>query len=107
MGTAAYNRGSRVLRMQLDREQPSHEMLTFRDLSERSAAGNGRKLGSATVIRWDEHGSPWLMNRADKGWGEFGLPYPSLWSIAKTWRMVFIGSGRDEHGRFVGVEPLP
>ena len=106
MGIAAYNRGSRVLRMRLDAAQPSHETLTYRDLSERSMAGAGRKLFQATVIRCDEHGLPWLMNRAGKGWAEFGMPYASLWSIAKEWRLVFIGSGHDDHGRFIGVEPV-
>jgi hypothetical protein len=105
MGIAAYNRGSRVLRMALDAEQPSHETLTFRDLSERSAKNNGRRLLAATVIRWDNHGSPWLMNRPDRGWAEFGMPYPSLWTIAKTWRVIFVGTGHDAHGRFIAVEP--
>ena len=105
MGIAAYNRGTRVLRMRLDADQPTHETLTFRDLSERSLAGTGRKLFQATVIRWDNHGSPWLMNRAARGWADFGMPYHSLWSSAKEWRVVFIGTGHDEHGRFVGVEP--
>lgn len=106
MGIAAYNRGTRALQLRLDAEQPSHEMRIFRDLSDASAKGNGRRLLQGSVIRWDERGKPWLMNRADRGWAEFGLPYPSLWAIAKTWRVAFIGGGHDKHGRFIAVEPL-
>jgi hypothetical protein len=46
------------------------------------------------------------MHKAARGWGEFGMPYPSLWAIAKEFRVVFVGTGRDDHSRFIAVEPV-
>ena len=73
MGAAAYNRGTRAIRASIDREQPDHETRCFRDLSALSARVGHQRMFAGSVIRWN-NGQPWLMNRADRGWAEFGLP---------------------------------
>ena len=105
MGAAANNRGSKFISAQLDREQPSAELTILRDLTAYSAAHATRTPLAATVVRFADR-SVWLMNRQRRGWGEYGQEYPSLWAVAREWRLVFVSFGRDEHSRFVTVEPV-
>lgn len=107
MGAAAYNRGSAVIARQFDAEAPAALMVLMRDLTEVSAASDGTVVFAPTVVRLDERGGCWVMNRQDKGWGEFGYPYASVWAAAKAWRLAFVGYDRDEHSAFFRVEPLP
>lgn len=105
MGIAAYNRGTQKLRNDFEREMPTPDQILLRDLTALSVETPRRRLFGATVIRFDQHGLPWLMHRQRKGWGEFGLPYPSLWVIARTFNLSFTGLGCDEHGRYIAVRP--
>lgn len=106
MGAAAYNRGSKAISEQIDRERPSAELTILRDLTEFSAAHDGIVPFADTVVRFGPaEGEVSLMNRQRGGWGQRGVSYDSLWALAKHWRLVFLDFGQDEHGRYVRVAP--
>lgn len=54
------------------------------------------------MVRIDNHGKFWLMNKPEDGWNSFG--YPVIWSWIMDqlpeWKL---GSelGEDQHGRFM------
>lgn len=73
-------------------------------LSRHQAVGT---LFQATVIRLADDGKWWLMNRPDAGWSEYGIPFGTLWAIARHYRLRFVSSGSDAHSALVTVEPLP
>jgi len=106
MGVAAYNRGTKALQDAIDRERPTQDMQLLRDLSAFSLRHGGRVLFQATVVRFGPSvGEVSLMNREQRGWGERSYTYDSLWSLARCWKLVFIGFGVDAHSRFARVAP--
>ncbi len=64
------------------------------------------RLLAATVARYDGL-VWWLMNRPDKGFSEYGIPYSNLTDIPARWAILFGDVGQDQHGRFVRVEEAP
>lgn len=108
MGAAAYNRGSRALRDRIDREQSSAAMRYLRTLTEHSIRHAGAVLLGPTVIRFGPGaGEASVMNRADRGWGEYAYTYPSIWKAAAAFRVAFVGMGRDEASAYFEVVPVP
>ena len=107
MGAAAYNRGTALIRRQIDATQTSGDATLLRDLTKHSANKATVRIFEPTVVRFDGRGNAWLMHRARRGWGEYGVPFRTLWAIAGEYRLAFVGIGRDEHSQFVAVEPLP
>ncbi len=59
--------------------------------------------GDELVIRVDEDGRPWLMNRPDRGWGEYG----KVISWGKLFRVQaeFV-RGQDDHGRLIRMKKV-
>jgi len=106
MGVAAYNRGSKVISDRLDAEQRPAVFVILESLTTYSQRCDGMRILAPTVARFGDAGVVWLMHRQEGGWREFGYPHRSLWALARTWRLAFVEFGRDEHGRFVRVEPL-
>lgn len=107
MGAAAYNRGSRLISEQIDREQTSLDMRLLSDLSAHSAAHHGARPFESTVVRFGpKPGEFSVMNRQRGGWGERAYVYPSLWHVARDWRVAFVEIGRDEHSDFIRVAPV-
>lgn len=107
MGAAAYNRGSRAISAQIDRDLvSSHNMRVLRGWTDYSAAHAGRVGFAETVVRFHPDGTVVLMNRQAGGWGAYGYTYRSMWALARQWRLAFVGLGEDEHSRFVRVVPL-
>jgi len=53
-------------------------------------------FGDKVLVRLDSDNQPWIMNRPDKGWGEYGVPYPwSFFARLEGWQ---VGEKyRDEH----------
>jgi len=108
MGAAAYNRGSRAISAQLDRELPDHTRLLFRDLAEVAAAHADAIPFMAGVVRFGPRaGEVSIMDRPDRGWGEYAYTYPTLWALVRRWRVAFVGMGRDDCSRFLAFVPLP
>jgi len=110
MGIAAYNRGSAVIRRQIQADyDKGRDADLFFELTDLSAQVGQVEFGAESGIRFDSKGRPWLMNRLRDGWGEYGIVYPSrgLRAIAKKWRLWFVGWSRDAHGEFILVAPLP
>lgn len=58
---------------------------------------------SLAVVREYDDGSVWILNRRDRGWGEFGYRYAS-WADFVQSENVFLGNRRqDEHGAYFEV----
>ncbi len=106
MGIAAYNRGTAALSREIDQRLPTMDENKLHDLTDMSKQRGTINLFQPTVIRRAETGGWILMNRAEGGWSEHGIPFPTLWAIAKNYRLRFVGYGRDACSFFVGVEPL-
>jgi len=65
-------------------------------------------VGSALigVIREAEDGSVWILNRRDKGWGEFGYRYNN-WADFVQHENVLVGNRKiDEHGFYFEIASL-
>lgn len=64
-----------------------------------------RVIAAETVLREDEEGRPWLMNREAGGWAEYGIPLAS-WATILRYRVRF-GEHieRDQDSRFIRVYP--
>ena len=107
MGAAAYGRGTACLNRQLDAEQDSAELTLMRDLTQWSAAHDGRVVFQPTVIRFTGNGDACLMSKEHTGWSAFCYSYPSVWALAREWRLAFVGIGLDKHSRFFRVAPIP
>lgn len=106
MGAASYRRGSAAIRAGIDREQTPAELLLLRDLTAFSARQKGTTPFAETVIRFGpQAGEVSLMSRQRAGWGAYSYSYPSVWRLAREWRLAFVGFGQDEHGRFLRVVP--
>lgn len=103
MGIAAYNRGTAVLRRQIDASLPSSEEILLHDLN--AVRKGGIVLFGPTVIRRAEDGLWWVMNHPEKGWASYGRYYPTLWAIAREYAFDFLGFGQDEHSMYVAVQP--
>lgn len=110
MGVAAWNRGSEAVARFIRNSHDPHAHMSAFDRSlaillddlNKSPAGSVN-LFEDTVARYDEnHETWWLMNKPDKGWGEFGIPM-SLREIRKTYNVRFGHFGRDEHSLAVVV----
>ena len=118
MSTAAqHHRGSQAIANRIQQTARPDAFVIAERLTNLSLSQDRlrqRILGHETVIRQqhpdfappDPHQSWWwLMNKPDKGWAEFGYPFRTLDGIAKTWRLIFIEPGRDEHSFFWKVTP--
>jgi len=55
-------------------------------------------------VRIDDVGRPWLMNRVDNGWDEFGKPITWEWLLAVE--SVSFKRTRDEYGEIIEVSPV-
>lgn len=108
MGAAAYRRGSRCISAQIDRERPDWRQVRFQDLADFSARHGRLVPFEPGVIRFGPlPGEVSLMNRQDRGWGESCYTYRGLWRLARVWRVVIVGEGADQHGKFLRFMPLP
>lgn len=103
MGIASYRRGNKVISRQLDElnvpfeEAPGAAAIRARiDAIEPGA----ERLFQSTVARpaVGPSGGWLLMNRQDRGYGEYAFPYPSLDAIRRAYAIVLGCAGRDEHG---------
>lgn len=56
-------------------------------------------FGDEILIRVDEHGTPWAMNRPDDGWGESAKP--TTWEKLSQLDKVEFTRYSDKHGRGV------
>lgn len=56
-----------------------------------------------TVVREDEQGRVWLMNRREGGWAEFGHPYKTWGALLAAWDVTVGARGRDGHGVYFEV----
>jgi hypothetical protein len=107
MGVAAYNRGTKAIISAIARDAPAPDTVLLRDLTTTSRAHEGANLFAPTVIRFGPHAGEFsLMNSQDHGWAAYSYSHRSLWSIARAYRIAFIGFGRDRHSSFISVEPL-
>jgi hypothetical protein len=104
MGIAAYNRGSAAIRRHLAENDRPHEFYVLDRLN--TLPRGSKRPFQATVVRSDNDGQWWLMNRQQGGWSEFGYPYPSLRELCADWSIMFVGLGCDEHSFFYQVEPV-
>lgn len=108
MSAASYNRGTRVIRAQIDDALPSETAVLFSDLLGYSIAHDGAVPFQDTVIRFGPCvGQVSLMNRQKGGWSELSFTYGSLWELVRAWRIAIVGTGRDEYGEFLRVIPVP
>jgi hypothetical protein len=57
-------------------------------------------LSDDAVVRIDEQGRYWLLNRRDRGWGEWGYWYRSLDEIHAAWAVEIGPLAEDEHGPY-------
>ena len=48
------------------------------------------------VIRYDEKGHVWLMNKRESGWGSFGREYLNLRQVMHRYDIVILGFGQDK-----------
>ncbi len=63
-----------------------------------------RLLGTG-VVRFDEKGRPWLLNRRDRGWGEFGVYLDDWDDLFRRYNVRITAHGTDKHGPWWEVEP--
>lgn len=103
MAVAAYNRGSDVIRRQLDRDSKSPSDCLIDDLNIHGYNSQERiamlvSPGDRIVARNDGK-RWWLMNRPDNGWEEYGRPQKSLWSMMADYKLLAIGFSEDACGR--------
>lgn len=104
MGVAAYSRGSISIQNQIRAELPDHHQQLLADIN---AGRTGTvKLFQDTVVRIDNRGTLWLMDRPEGGWSSFGYPFKSLRDIAKIYAIHFVGLSRDEHSTMIPVIAL-
>jgi hypothetical protein len=52
------------------------------------------------VIRRDDRGFWWMMNRRKRGWGEFGYAYRQLADLERAWCVQAGPERSDEHGSY-------
>ena len=105
MGIAAYNRGTAAIRRDIDRTQRPALFALLDSLTEYSRRHATAEFLSPTVVRLDERGHAWLMNRKDRGWAEYGVCYKSVWALARHWKLIFVSIGNDTHSRYYEVIP--
>jgi hypothetical protein len=60
-------------------------------------ASHWRWFGEQILVREDEHGNPWIMNRPDKGWEEFSKP--TTWEHLLTIQGAEFKLYSDQSGR--------
>lgn len=101
MGVTAYNRGTALLRRQLDEEMPDHDMGVLRMLN--TYPRGNRRLFEKTVAR-SLNGKWVLMNRKEGGFASFGYEYASLKDMFAVWDVFVTGCGKDKHSFFYWVE---
>lgn len=63
-------------------------------------------LGDSCVVREDEDGEVYLMNKQDGGWSEFGYRYASWAALFREWDIVVGFERADEHGSYWPVTPV-
>lgn len=56
-----------------------------------------------TVLRRDERGRVWMMNRPDRGWGEFAVPFESEDDVRVRYAVLIGEWTEDEHGPMAPV----
>lgn len=104
MGIAAYNRGTKLMRDQITANLPDHHDNLFRDINE--CRTGTTKLFQDTVIRIDERGKFWLMDRPEEGWASYAKPYDSLHQIVSEYAVHLVGLSRDAHSQVIPVIAL-
>ncbi len=108
MGIAAYNRGSRVITRQIEADlTPFEECPGAAAIRERldSIAPGKVRLFQSTVARPAPglSGGWLLMNRKDRGYGEYALPFPTLDAIRQAFAIILGAYGKDEHGPYWNI----
>lgn len=65
--------------------------------------------GSTACVRMCHglNGEVWLLNRPDKGFGEFGYPHKDWADLMQRWDLVVVGICTDEHGPYLLVQSPP
>lgn len=101
MGIAAYNRGSAVLRREIDGRMPDLNMEVLRRLN--TYPRGTSRLFQKTVVR-SLNGRWILMNRKESGFASFGYEYASLAALFAEWNVFVTGCGTDAHSFFYWVE---
>ncbi len=99
MGIAAYNRGTRLLRRQID-EQFDHDVDVVNRLN--SLPRGEATILQATVVRSDK-GRWWIMDNEVEGWGAFGYPFDSLSALFARFNVYITGCGQDATSFFYRV----
>lgn len=57
-----------------------------------------------TVLRRDAKGQLFLMNRPEKGWSSYGIPYPSEQAVLDEWDVTIGPWTSDKHSAFAPVK---
>jgi len=57
-----------------------------------------------TVLRRDANGQLFLMNRPEKGWSSYGIPYPSEQAVLDEWDVTIGPWTSDKHSAFAPVK---
>lgn len=105
MGIAAYRRGSAVITRQIEADYALAEEYPgaahIRARLDATPAGDVL-LFQDTVARPNTgpEGGWLLMNRQKGGYGEYGVPFPTLDAIRRKFAVVFGAFGRDRHSSY-------
>jgi hypothetical protein len=73
-------------------------------LAKHMEQGDRNRLHEPGIIRIDDQGRPWLMNKQKRGWGEYGLWFKDWPTLMKFWDIQVTGTGTDEHGQYIKVK---
>jgi len=108
VGIASYNRGtSAVVRSIRHDFERGRDADLFADLTEISSVQtDSPRLPGDRAIRQGD-GGWWLMAMGADGYRRNAFWYRSLRTMARGWRMAFVGWSRDECGEFILVTTTP
>ncbi len=100
MGVAAYNRGTKAIQDQIDREAPDPSAQVLARLNAIPKRDGAFRPFGAGVIRlaWDK--SWHLMNRRTDGWSSYSYRYSTLDALMADWDIRLDGFGKDAFSFF-------
>ena len=79
--------------------------LFFKEINEMPKCENPITLfGTHGVVRKDDNGRFWVMDREEEGWASYGVPYNSLRQIVNSYNLKFISIEKDSHGELFRFE---
>jgi hypothetical protein len=93
MGVAAYNRGSDLIRREIDAEMRpvEYEIMDRLNSIPKIQSQGGGKVSGPLIIKQDPNGNAWWLLDPEKKFDGFGYFYKTLKALMERWDIQIVG----------------